>query len=296
VALPALVVVVLVAVVAIASSGSTSRGTGDTRRPPEALFDTILSLGLLAVALGGILFVYGLMQRKEIAAEMATGRYRRASLAYLVLLAAFVGVTYKRMIDWRRESQPVENVVNVRGQQPQDPPPEPEDLSGVYEATFAWIPVAVVVSLLLLAAVAYVVADRRGRRRGLRVELGEQLAIVLDDTLDDLRAETDPRRAIIAAYARLEGVLAASGTPRRAAETADEYLARVLTDLEIAPAAAARLTRLFSEAKFSQHEVDPAMKEDAIDALVTVRDELRRAREERATLAEDELAPAGGAA
>ena len=47
---------------------------------------------------------------------------------------------------------------------------------------------------------------------------------MLDETLDDLRAEADPRRAIIAAYARLERVLAANGVPRTA-ETSDEYLA-----------------------------------------------------------------------
>ena len=36
-------------------------------------------------------------------------------------------------------------------------------------------------------------------------------ADVLDETLDDLRAETDPRRAVIAAYARMERALAAFG-------------------------------------------------------------------------------------
>ena len=40
-----------------------------------------------------------------------------------------------------------------------------------------------------------------------------------------------------------------------------------------------RLTALFTRAKFSQHDVDTAMKEEAIGALEQVRDELRLARD-----------------
>jgi len=50
----------------------------------------------------------------------------------------------------------------------------------------------------------------------------------------------------------------------------------------------ARLTALFERAKFSQHEVDTGMKEEAISALETTRDELRDARERE--LAEREAA------
>ena len=121
----------------------------------------------------------------------------------------------------------------------------------------------------------------------------EQLAVVLDETLDDLRAEADPRRAIIAAYARLERVLAANGVARRASETADEYLPRVLDDLELDSGAVERLTALFTRAKFSQHEVDTAMKEEAIGALEQVRDELR-ASGERPVHAPPSTAPVGG--
>jgi hypothetical protein len=139
---------------------------------------------------------------------------------------------------------------------------------------------AVVLGLVLAAVVAYLVAERRARRgRGAGVMLAEALAAVLDDTLDDLRAEADPRRAIIAAYARLERVLAANGVPRHAAETSDEYLPRVLHDLELDSGAVERLTALFTRAKFSQHDVNTAMKEEAIGALEQVRDELRLARE-----------------
>ena len=41
--------------------------------------------------------------------------------------------------------------------------------------------------------------------------------------------------------------------------------------------AVSKLTALFERAKFSTHDIDPGMKNDAIDALVEVRDELRAA-------------------
>ncbi len=100
----------------------------------------------------------------------------------------------------------------------------------------------------------------------------------MDESLDDLRAEPDPRRAVIAAYARLERVLAAHGLPRKTSEAPLEYLGRMLGGLSVSPPAARRLTDLFERAKFSQHAVAAEMKEEAIDALETVRDDLAAAR------------------
>jgi hypothetical protein len=59
----------------------------------------------------------------------------------------------------------------------------------------------------------------------------------------------------------------------------------VLEELRSGSPAARRLTHLFERAKFSQHSIDAAMKDEAIDAVVTLRDELRAE-----TL--EELAPA----
>ena len=135
---------------------------------------------------------------------------------------------------------------------------------------------------MLTAVIAYFVAERRARHElHPRAKLAEELAAALDDALDDLRGEADARRAVIAAYARLERILASSGIARRPAETSDEYLARVLRDLTLGSNAITRLTSLFTQAKFSQHEVDTAMKEEAIDSLERVRDELRAAANQR---------------
>lgn len=145
---------------------------------------------------------------------------------------------------------------------------------------FDWLPAGIMLAVALVGAVvvAYLMFRKPPKRRPSEAELAAQLSEVLDLSLDDLRAERDPRKAVIATYARMETTLAGAGLPRSAAETPLEYLSRVLHELLHASAeAVARLTALFERAKFSTHDIDARMKNDAIDALVTVRDELREA-------------------
>lgn len=278
VALPALVVLALVAVVAIAAAGSTTRGSGTTRRPADSLLDAFFTLGLVGVAAGGVLFLYGLTQRRAIAREVATGKYRSSMLGWVALAGVYVAVWYFRPQDVFRDPDPgLQDTIDPNARLDAG---TPDPHATTYEARLSW-PALVLAFALVVAAVAWYVASRRRRhdRPPTGRELAEQLADALDESLDDLRAEADPRRAIIAAYARLERVLAASGVPRRPAETAQEYVPRALGSLTLDPEASERLTSLFTRAKFSLHEIDVAMKEEAIEALQQVRDELRLAKE-----------------
>ena len=294
--LPALAVLALVGVVAIAATGSTPGGSGDTRKPADVLLDSVFSLMLLALLPAAAILVYGLTQRQAIAREIASGRYRRTGFTgFVAFMLVFTAVVYWRLRDWQRA--PFEEELG-EGIFPGDPATtvEPPGGSGTtYEAEFAWFPVLVVLSLGVMGiAGALVAARRRGATAMEEESLAEALASTLEDTLDDLRAEADPRRAVIGAYARLERVLAAHGLARRAHETPREYLASILVDLEVDERAVRRLTDLFTRAKFSQHEVDLGMKEDAIDALEQVRDGLR-ARESEVGAAYLSPAPAQAA-
>ncbi len=143
---------------------------------------------------------------------------------------------------------------------------------------FQWEELAVVLGVLLaLGAVGFVTRSRlRGPAPRWRTA-PERLAAALDESLEDLRADPDLRRAIVAAYARMEAALAAAGLPRRPAEAPLEYLERALLALDTSAGAVSRLTDLFEWARFSQHEPEPAMRDEAVDALVAVRDELRAA-------------------
>ncbi len=88
----------------------------------------------------------------------------------------------------------------------------------------------------------------------------------------------DARAAIIACYVAMEQSLARAGTARASAETPDELLARAARTLLISAAAAARLTELFYEARFSSHLLHPAHREAAERALAELASDLDAAR------------------
>jgi Domain of unknown function (DUF4129) len=290
-------VLVALAVVAVASRGSTDAGTAETApRPSDTVLDILFTLYLLLLVVGAIFFVYLLALQKGV--RRRTGQPGTGLLGLLVYLAIFLlavaGARRLHDVEPRRPTEeatpPVTSLV----------PPETAPTADVerYDAEFAWIPALAVVGLLVAAvfAVWWGGVRRRRARTPATQTLGEALADVLAETLDDLRAETDPRRAVIAAYARLERALAARGVPRRAADTPLEYLSRVLGDLSVSQDAVRELTLLFERAKFSQHDVGEAMKEQAIAALQAVQDELRAAealaqqeRERAAALAVERL-------
>ena len=145
-------------------------------------------------------------------------------------------------------------------------------------ARLRWDEIALIA--LLIAGMVVVAVMHRSRRMlrplpRLRSKR-DDLARALDESLDDLRNDPDLRRAIIAAYARMEHALGVARTPRRPAEAPFEYLERVLESLDASAASVHRLTSLFEWAKFSQHEPEPSMRDEAIEALIAVRDELRQ--------------------
>jgi hypothetical protein len=140
---------------------------------------------------------------------------------------------------------------------------------------FRWDELVILLGLLLVAgAIIFARLSRTDPRKASQVA-PEALAAALDESIDDLRADPDLRRAIVAAYARMEAALAAAGVPRHAAEAPVEYLERVLLSLDTSTDAVRRLTDLFEWARFSHHEPEPSMRDDAVDALIAVRDELR---------------------
>jgi hypothetical protein len=141
--------------------------------------------------------------------------------------------------------------------------------------SFRWEELAIVLGLVILAVAILAVRHSRLDRLKRDKTAPEAFAAALDQSIDDLRGDPDLRRAIVAAYARMEAALAAAGIPRHPAEAPLEYLERVLLSLDASAEAVRRLTDLFEWARFSHHAPEPSMRDDAVDALVAVRDELR---------------------
>jgi hypothetical protein len=144
-----------------------------------------------------------------------------------------------------------------------------------YEPHVQWLPVLVLGSLVTGIAGAMVLMTYQRRRNyedpdAMRVTVAE----VLEETLDDLVREPDPRTAVIGAYARMERTLAARGYPREEHEAPGEYLARILEVVGASGHSVRRITKLFERARFSEHDIDEAMKEDAIESLAGLRAEL----------------------
>ena len=288
---PALLVLALVGVVAIASGGSVARGTNQTRTPPDVLFDTILTLAALALIPAAVLLVYGLMQRREVAEEYSRRRRRLSNSTLVLLLLLVPALVYFHGIPKLHPAGPDQAIVRGRPQPPGVTTPSAGPAPHEYEPHFAWLPALAVVLLVGIAGGAWYLASRRKPGREADLAATEALADLLDDTLDDLRAEPDPRRAVIAAYARLERTLAAHGISRRPSETPEELLHRALGGLDVSAGAIRRLTELFERARFSQHDVDVEMKEEAIAALEQVRDELRELAARRAPSAAEAARP-----
>jgi len=270
---PVVAVLALAAVVAVAARGSTPGGTSERRGPADLVLDTLLTLTLLLFALAIAFLVYAFIHRKEVGKLRLPERTRPSAVTSLLVFFMVVGVLALLQIRGFFDDDGAEGQPGGAGETGDDVmPPDPG-----YEPRLAWIPLILVGALTAIAYVALTIAARRRSAERPRSSVAATLADVLDDSLDDLRAEADPRRAVIAAYARLEKVLAAHGLARRSPETPEEFLARILPELEVDAASIRRLTDLFVWAKYSHHEVRPAMKEEAIAALTTARDDLRAA-------------------
>jgi hypothetical protein len=104
----------------------------------------------------------------------------------------------------------------------------------------------------------------------------DRLREIVDRSLEELRADPNARRAIIGAYHMMERALERAGLPRAPSEAPREYLARALAELQVGPAAPRRLTALFERARFGAGELDLGLRDDAIDALLALREELAR--------------------
>jgi Domain of unknown function (DUF4129) len=167
--------------------------------------------------------------------------------------------------------------------------------AGSHSSTFH-VPAAVLLySLLVVLLVAAVVISIWWSRRfaspgraggaGVIVEDSQDLREAVESGRSALQTLDDARAAIIACYLAMETHLAERGTARAVADTPDELLARAQATGLVRGTAAARLTALFYEARFSSHPLARSHRDAAARAL----DELA------AALAQTHPAPAGPA-
>ena len=267
--------VALLAIVAVASRAQTPAGGGTThgidgRILLEYVLLVMLALSAVVIPVGIWLFVSG--RDDDLAAQLPERKNWMWPLFWFMVGAAVVSVILLRS-GWLRShgreiKNPLEAILNL-GQGTKE--------SNV-AATFDWGPVIVVgsITFVVLAALGVWALQHRKERAAAKQAIpAAEFAAAVERTIADLRAEPDPRRAVIAAYAQMEQALGLAGLRAELSEAPREYLGRVLPQVGAGADSVGRLTSLFERAKFSPHAIDETMKEEAISALESLRDDLQ---------------------
>jgi len=285
VALTALLALVAVASRAHKPGGGSGASSGHV---PRTLLEYAASVMIVLFPLAMIAIVLALAQSRRQKVLAGERSWRRSTALLLVMIPLFVGAFFAVRHLRPGSSTPITipkvppaNTVPAKGKKAPPGRSQPAE-----PAHFQWLPVLVLGSLVLTIGATVALAVHWRRKHGDAWEeeaaLLSALDEVLTDTLDDLRAERDPRRAVIRTYARMERTFAAYGVPRDESEAPLEYVGRVLDRLNVSVYSVRKVTQLFSRAKFSPHQIDTGMKEEAIDALAGLKAELEHKEGEEA--------------
>ena len=273
-ALAGSLVALLVVVSVAARSGDHGRampgGSLASAAGHHAAVWVLLVIGPIAGVLGLGVFLYSQVVRRRDPELVHLRRKARRRLLVFVAIAIALEIYYLRTghnpLSFLHIRNPLANV---------SPPPPAKGhphaaAPGNGFATVDWA-IAGVTWLLIVAAV--IVVYRRMRRTE---ELEDGAApLELEDDLPDtrlarLRAEKDPRRAVIGAYALMDGLMADRALGRRRSEAPVEYLGRMTLAGYGRITALGRLTRLYARARFSTHPVDTGMQAEAVDAVEAI--------------------------
>jgi hypothetical protein len=261
------------AAVGLASRAHTAAGGGRTRLLDS---DILLEYTLLLIIAAAVVIipvsVYAfIMGRREEDIELRPRKNWMLSVLVLttgfaIVSIALVGSGFFRHHHGSSRAQPLKPLLDLANRGARAP----------HAVRFDWGPV-IVVSVLTAAGLGAGVLMLTRRRPPRTRRVAHALVLALDETLEDLRADLDPRSAVIAAYAHMERVLAQFGLARLPSEAPREYLHRVLPGVGAGAESVERLTSLYERARFSPHHIDGDMKDEAIGALEALRDELQGA-------------------
>ena len=273
-----------------APTGPAGAPAAGTAHAPTLIGDYLATIALIIMPIGAVIVVWGLANRRRQQRLSGKTDWRRTliAVAFISALLSVAVFTAEKRQESRQErgNAGATALAGPLGPTGLRQRLKPRAETPPHRAQWSWLPVLVLGSLLLGIVVTTGIAVAHGRRNREALDEEAQLARALDDvlsdSLDDLRAERDPRKAVIRAYARMEKTFGAYGVPREEHETPLEYVARVLDSLRVSSFAVRRLVQLFERAKFSPHTIEASMKDDAIEALAGLRAELEHDRTEAA--------------
>jgi hypothetical protein len=276
----------LTALLALVGVGSRAhRPVGGSGAPPSDAPGLVGNYFLVAIGIllpfGALLVLWAFANRRWELGSDDRSSWTRAAVA-LVIMTGLVILAFS--LAGPVHVRPLHAPVTLQsGHHAPAPSGRTTSVPPAGDSGFDWLTFyvfgAVLLGLVVLVVGAVVTRRRWSEELSTEAKLAATLDEILRDTLEDLHDDSDPRRAVIRAYARMEKTFAAYGVPRHAAEAPFEYVARVLDRLEVSAYLVERLTNLFAWAKFSNHEIDVGMKDEAVDALAGLRAELEHAEE-----------------
>jgi hypothetical protein len=213
-------------------------------------------------------------------------------LAAVAVLLAFAGLAAAHstpqlaQIEARPEPTAEAGIDPTRA--PEEPPEQSQaPVAEVTEGLPGWVGAAALGLLGLLLAIALgfvvraLVRDRLTGRRKVRTRVvtepdaADEVVAALDAGLLDLSdADSDPRRAVIACWVRLEQAAAAAGTPRRPGDTPTDLVSRLLAEQHVGADVLSGFAAVYREARYATHTVDERMRADARAALQSLRTDL----------------------
>jgi Domain of unknown function (DUF4129) len=270
--------VALLVLVAMAARGEHPGTNGEvaTHPVPNSLQDGFITLLAVAYIAAIAAIIVGLFRYKDRWHDPGS-RWLSNFVLVCILMAIATGVGYYAITHSHLRERAQKAQRSQAGSRDNQNRVRHVPATPARQAHFEWPLVLGIGGFVLLAGVWMYV-----RRRRMLAPLFEDQSLeadivtAIETTIDDLRSERDARRAVIAAYALMERTLAAHGLARRRSEAPLEFLATILRGLRVRESAVETLTRLFEYAKFSRHDIDDAMKEEAIDALLAIREDLQR--------------------
>jgi len=271
-------VLLLGLVAAVSRAHHTPGGHAGAHSPPSGVGDYLFSIFALFAVVFTVFLIWLFLSERDLLVSQRKRRRTSNRALVGIILFALVAAGIAHFSELRKKGS--SSLGNQVGKNAKALKGAHELKAGAHTPEFKWLPVFIATAAGLAVLGFVGVRSMRRARRGLleAAELEQAFEELVEDTLADLYAETDARKAIIAAYARVERLFALFGSPRHRSEAPVEYLERVLPELRASGAALRRLTALFEWAKFSAHGVDRPMRDEAIGALVEVRDELHANR------------------
>ena len=250
-----------------------------------AIFGLFTLVALLVLAL---LFPRGLRRRRKKDADEFELVHEAPKLSPWVLVL-LLGLTLLPLglagyLFWLRWT-PFERGIltgplsSVPGPRPLPPLQEAvRPMAGSPVFTGAVAALALVAGLGALGVVLWIYLGDRiiGGWMGPSAQTREGLGEAVEESLESLRWEPDPRRAIIMCYRRFEQVLAGSGLARAPWKTPTEFLRETLRRFALPSEAVTTLTRLFEVSRFSHHPVGPTERDAAVGSLIEIKTALER--------------------